>query len=63
MSGLRRGIALLIVSCLVVGCSGEGGESQATPENPQAALDAVKKLQGAIPNPKEAAKGVAAPIK
>ena len=57
MGGLRRGIVLLIASCFIAGCSGgAGGESAATPENPQAGLEAMKKLQGSIPNPKEVAR-------
>ncbi len=56
MGGLRRGIVLLIVSGFIAGCSAGGGESEATPENPQAGLEALKKLQGSIPNPKEVAR-------
>ena len=71
MSGLRLGIASLVAACVVAGCdAGGAGESTATPENPQAALDAVKKLQsgpqptakGMMPvAPQPAAKGEAAP--
>lgn len=47
--------ALLLFCGLLAGCGDEGGgESTATPANPQAGLDAVKKLQGL---PKTSEKG------
>jgi hypothetical protein len=39
------GLLVLCVSCVLAGCEGGSGESTATPANPQAGLDAVKKLQ------------------
>jgi hypothetical protein len=56
MRSLRLGAAALVVSCLMAGCEGGGsGESTATPENPQAGLDAIKKLQS---GPQPTAKGL-----
>jgi hypothetical protein len=41
---------------VVTGCGGESGESSATPESPQAAIEAAAKLHGTVPNPKAAGK-------
>ena len=55
MRSLRLGVAALVVSCLMAGCESGSGESTATPENPQAGLDAIKKLQS---GPQPTAKGL-----
>ena len=49
------GAGVLFVSCVLAGCDGDSGVSTATPDNPQAGLDAIKKLQGA---PKVTSKGL-----
>lgn len=50
---------MLFVLCLLAGCGDDGGgEPTATPANPQAGLDAVKKLQGL---PKATEKGLVPP--
>jgi hypothetical protein len=49
-------MSVVIAVSLLAGCSGESGESTARPEKPQAGLDAVKKLQGSLPDPKAGAK-------
>ena len=46
MRGFWLGSWVLWVSCVFAGCGGDAGESTATPANPQAGLDAVKKLGG-----------------
>jgi len=55
-------MGVLIGSCLLSGCEGGGGagpsEGTATPENPQAGLDAMKKLQGGA---KPTSKGMVTP--
>ena len=56
MKQLSRGLCVAIVTCLLAGCSDGGGEAVSTPENPQAGLDAIKKMQP-LPDPKAAAKG------
>lgn len=48
MKVLLRGICLSVAACVLAGCSGESGRATATAENPQAALDVAKKLQGPI---------------
>jgi hypothetical protein len=47
-------VGSIMISCVLAGCDGGGGgEATATPENPQAGLDAIKKMQeGAVPTPK-----------
>ena len=56
MRSMWLSASLLFVLCLVAGCGEEGGgESTATAANPQAGLDAVKKLQGL---PKTTEKGL-----
>ena len=55
---MLRGVSVAIAACVLAGCSGESGESTATAENPQAALDVLKKMQGPI-DPKAASKGQA----
>ena len=43
----------IVLSCLLAGCDSGAGPGTATPQNPQAGLDAVKKLQqGAVPTAK-----------
>lgn len=60
MKIVLRGLCLAIAACVLVGCSGDSGESTATAENPQAALDMAKKLQGPI-DTKGAPKGASTP--
>jgi hypothetical protein len=47
--------SMLFVLGFLAGCGDDGGDSTATPANPQAGLDAVKKLQGL---PKATEKGL-----
>jgi hypothetical protein len=56
MSVIQHGSSTAIVTAAiaVTGSGGESGESTATPENPQAAIDAEAKLRGSVPNPKAA---------
>ena len=60
MRWIHRGAVLAIALCLpsLSGCSEEPSDTiSATNENPQAGLDAIKKLQGNLPSGKEAAQG------
>lgn len=61
MRMILRGVSLAIVSCILAGCGGDSSQSTdaATPENPQAGLDAMKKMQAPL-DPKAAAKGASA---
>jgi hypothetical protein len=43
---LGLGVAVLVLSLLLVGCGETAPPEVATPTNPQAGLDALKKFQG-----------------
>jgi hypothetical protein len=46
MRVIWSGMSVALLTCILAGCSGDTGESTATPDNPKEGLEAVKKLQG-----------------
>jgi hypothetical protein len=55
MRVIWRGIGVAIVSCVLAGCTGgDQSESVTTPDDPQAGLDMIKKMEK-MPNYKEVA--------
>lgn len=62
MKRFCRILSLAVVGGFLAGCSGESGESLTPADNPQAGLDAIKKLQAPI-DPKAVGKDAATPAK